>query len=121
MIIALVFLINFIKAQDLYRPPFLFIYSSWILFAIYGILIISRSNPGNDAFHYIHRYTPGSLIKITIVEELKNNDFYFKYTGEIVGINGFKTRGKVLVRISKNEKTDGIHLDEGNFYNSEPF
>jgi len=74
--------------------------------------MMTMSKPENDIFHYSKRYTSGSMVKIRILQELKNNDYYFKYTAEVVGIDTIKTRGKILVRIAKNEKNEGICLDE---------
>jgi len=112
IIIVMVIMISYINSRDSFKPPFLFAFSSALFFVFYGILIISRSNPEKDAFHYVHRYSSGSLIKIRIVEELKNNDYYSKYTCEIVRIDSMKTRGKVLVRIAKNEKNEEIRLGQ---------
>ena len=112
LLIASVFAFTYCKALVSYRPPFLFVFSSGLLFVFYGMLIISRTKPANDTHHFMHRYKSGSLIKIRIVQELKNNDYYFKYTGEIIGVDSIKTRGRVLVRIAKKKKTKGIRLEE---------
>ena len=112
LVMALVFLISYIRSRDSFKPPFLFVFSSGLFFMFYGIFIISRTNPEKDTLHYAHRYASESLIKIRIVEELKNNDYYFKYTGEVVRVDSIKTRGKVLVRIVKNEKNEEILLGE---------
>ncbi len=54
----------------------------------------------------------GSFIQIRLVEELKHNDYYFKYKGEVKGVDQIKTRGNVLIRVKKNEKTGVIPLDQ---------
>lgn len=54
----------------------------------------------------------GSFIQIRLVEELKHNDYYFKYKGEVKGVDQIKTRGNVLIRVKKNQKTGVIPLDQ---------
>ncbi len=115
IIIAAAFLLSYFKALNAYRPPFLFAFCSGLLLAFYGMLIISRTKPSGDRNHYLYRYKSGSLIQISVVEELKHNEYYFKYKGEIQGVDQIKTRGNVLIRITKNEKNRRIQLDESLF------
>lgn len=113
--IAAAFLLSYFKALNAYQPPILFVFFSGLLLVFYGMLIISRTKPEGDRNHYVHRYKSGSLIQISVVEELKHNDYYFKYKGEIQGVDQIKTRGNVLIRIAKNEKNRMIRLDEALF------
>lgn len=78
----------------------------------YGILIVSRTKPDRDKFNYVHHYKSGSLLKIRLVDELKHSDYYFKYKGEIKGVEQVKTRGNVLIRIIRNENSKVMPLDE---------
>jgi competence protein ComEC len=76
------------------------------------MLIVSGTKPDKDKFHYVHHYKSGSQLRIRIIEELKHNDYYFKYKGEIKGVERVKTRGSVLIRIIRNKNSRVRPLDE---------
>ena len=115
ILIAAALLLSYFKALNSYRPPILFVFFSGLLLVFYGMLIMSGTKPERDRNHYVHRYKSGSLIQIRVVEELKHNDYYFKYKGEIQFVDQIKTRGNILIRITKNEKNRMIRLDEALF------
>ncbi len=112
-IVSLAFLLSYFRARKSFRPPILFIFFSAVLMMFYGMLIASKAKPGIDEFHYKHRYRSGSLLRIKIVEELKHNDYYFKYKGEISAVGEMKTSGNILIRFLRNDKNGIIPLDEG--------
>ena len=112
IIIAIAFLFSYFKALNSYRPPVLFVFYTGLLLVFYGMLIVSRTKPHSDKFNYVHHYKSGSMLKIRLEEELKHNDYYFKYKGVIKGVEQVKTRGSVLIRIIRNENSKEMPLDE---------
>ncbi len=112
IIAAAAFFIFSFKAINAYRPPVLFVFFSGLLLMFYGMLIISRTKPEGDKTHYEHLYKSGSLMRIRLVEELKHNDYYFKYKAEVTGVDHINTSGIILIRITKNKKNSIIPLDE---------
>lgn len=114
---ALIFLyialfLSYLKASYSYRAPVLFVLFSGLLMVFYGILISSISNPETDRSHYINHLGNGSTLRIRLIEELKHNDYYFKYLGEIKGVGKHKSGGNILIRVIKNEKSSFIKLNE---------
>lgn len=76
----------------------------------YGMFIITKNKPGRNLMHYTYHYIPGSSIRISLKEELKHTGHYFRFKGEIIGVDKKKTEGDILIRISKDEMNQPLRL-----------
>ncbi len=74
------------------------------------MFIITKNKPHRNAKHYIHHYVTGSSIRISLNEELKHNDHYYKFRGEIIGVDKKETEGEVLIRIAKDRMSRPLRL-----------
>ena len=83
-----------------------------MLIVFLGIAISSRSKPQENKFHFSNHYKSGSLLEIKILEGLKRNDFYDSYLGEIKGVDGLRTNGKILIRVSRKDSLQEIEFDD---------
>ena len=79
---------------------------------LYGILITVLTKPENDPLNYIHCYESGSLLRIKIAEELNHNDYYFKYKGEVFGVDKRRTKGNIMIKIQKNGIDEIMEQDQ---------
>lgn len=120
LFLSVALLLSYFKAVYSYRPPVLFALFSVLLMMFYGVLITSKTRPETDNSHYAHNLRKGSTLRVKLTEELKHNDYYFKYTGEIIGVGRNRTRGNILVRIIKKEKRSLLKLNETLFTYVEP-
>ncbi len=104
--------IAYFQANKSFNPPYLFVILSFLLVASLGISISTRSKPQEIKSHFSNYYKPGALVEIKIIEELKWNKFYQNYTGQILSVDTMKTKGKVMIRISRKDSTCKLGLDE---------
>ena len=100
------------KASQSFKPPYLFVALSFILMTVLGILISNRSSPRKTRTHFSNHYEPGSILEIKILEKLKNNDFYNRYLGEIIGVDQVRSEGEIMIRIANKDSLKPLQLDE---------
>ena len=79
---------------------------------VLGIAISTRSKPQKNRAHFINRYEPRSLLEIRILEKQKNNTFYNRYLGEIIGVDRSRSTGKIMIRIANRYSIPLLNLDE---------
>ena len=76
----------------------------------YGMFIITKNKPARNLMHYTHHYIPGSSVRISLKEELKHTGHYFRFKGEIIGVDKKKTEGDILIRFSKDQLSQPLRL-----------
>ncbi len=79
---------------------------------LYGMFLVSKSKPAKNSRHYLNHYGSGSIIRIILKEEHKPSDYYFKYKGEIIGVDQKRTVGDILIRVAKNRLSKPLSFDE---------
>lgn len=110
MLAALIF--AYLKASKSFKSPDLFVILTFLLMTVLGILISSRASPQKKRKHFSNHYEPGSILEIKILEKLKNNDFYNRYLGEIIGVDQLRSEGEIMIRISNKDSLKQIQFDE---------
>ncbi len=78
-----------------------------------GIFIIANVNPKNSSLHYINQKNKKTqLWHLKIDDVLKPNSYSNRYIAKIMSLNHKRTRGKLLINISKDSTTNTLFIDD---------
>ena len=93
-------LLWFFKNRPLTTPFWSF--ACLLAFAL-GMYGMARTLPENRPLHFAHSDNRQSgPVQVRIVEELRHNDFSYRYLGEVTALDGGPAEGKVLVDIRRD-------------------
>lgn len=92
-----------ILAKESFKPPLVFVFSSWALTVFIGIYLVSMSDPKMDSSHFQHRLSNNSIYGILILREMNSSNFYSKYLAKVISVNCKKSSGFVWLRVHKKK------------------
>jgi competence protein ComEC len=90
----------------------LFVLLTAIFFVLFGMINTERIKPINNKGHYIKKYQKGNTISIKLLEELNHTGYYYRYIGEIQSVEGYRTEGKIMMRLAKKVQLKALHYDD---------
>ena len=68
-----------------------------------GLWTMARTLPENRTLHYAHGENRKTVpVQLRVLEELRHNDFSYRYLGEVTGLGGRPAEGKVLLEIRRD-------------------
>jgi competence protein ComEC len=70
------------------------------------------NNDTNYKNYYQHALEPQSSVVLKIQKVLKPSAYHFKYEATVLQVDPFKTRGKILLNISKDSILNPLKVDE---------
>lgn len=100
-----------IKTSNSFSPPFSFVIISALVFMLLGMINMERIKPIHKKNHYGKMYEKGKTLCIAIKEELKHSEFYHRYIGEIQSVDGRKSEGKMMLRLSRKIHPEPLKYD----------
>lgn len=108
-------LLVFIIPQKIIRTFF-----ALSLFFFVGISAVFFINDTNYKNYYQHVITEDSSVILKVQKVLKPSAYHFKYEAAVLQVDTFKTRGKILLNISKDSILRPLKVDEV-FYTKSAF
>jgi competence protein ComEC len=85
---------------------------SFILFYLIGISVVYFNNDVHYKSYYQNYVGENSIVVLKVDKVLKSGLFNDKYTVSIVQVDSVKTRGKVLLNITKDSLVKPLNVDE---------
>lgn len=85
---------------------------SFVLFLFIGISIVFINNDSNYNNYYLSHLSNNFSAVFKVSKVLKSNEYYNKYEVEVTQIDDLKTRGKILLNISKDSTLEPLKVDE---------
>jgi len=85
---------------------------SFILFYLIGISVVYFNNDVHYKSYYQNYIGENSIVILKVDKVLKSGLFNDKYTVSIVQVDSVKTRGKVLLNITKDSLVKPLNVDE---------
>jgi len=112
-ILSLLGLFYYVNKKN-YQWRLVFQLLSYTLIFLIGNIAISVKKPSNKEAHYSHYISANHTIAFQINKQLKSTSYHNKYFANILQVDGFKTKGKILLNISKDSTNTNIEI--GNTY-----
>lgn len=100
--ISVLFLICLLLLFYLLKKKTLFTISSWFFFILIGIISVYITNSKNQKKHFTRLTKETSSIILKVDEVLKPSNKYTKYRASITQVDSLKSKGAILLNISKN-------------------
>lgn len=72
---------------------------------------MERIKPIHKKSHYGKIYEKGNTLCVSIREELKHSEFYHRYIGEIQNVDGRKSQGRIMLRLSRKIHPEPLKYD----------
>jgi competence protein ComEC len=95
-------IISFYITNKSFKQVYHFSMATYLLFFTIGIASITFKNQLNHKKHYLYFIEKENEILVQIEKQLKSNNYYDKYTGNVSQLNDNKTLGDILINIKKD-------------------
>lgn len=114
MILMVLVTIAFLISKFLYKKSIWFGLISYLCLISFGIIVHHLHQHKNFKNHYSRNISSDKEYTITlkIKERLKPNLYNEKYVGQVLSINNFKVRGKVLFNLQRDSLNKYLKVDE---------
>lgn len=116
-------LLYFLTSKSLHQKPYFGICVLFTSFII-GLFTLLCNNETRNRKHYIHQIVTDkekNIVRLTVLEKLKNTAKNDRYKSEIYQFNGKKSVGKIILNIRKDSLLPAIEIGSrltvtGSFY-----
>ena len=85
---------------------------SFKTFFFLGVFVMFVQTDYNYKNYYANLITPKSYAVLQIEKVLKTNDYNYKYQAKVTQVDSFKTRGNVLLNVSKDSLQQRLEVDD---------
>ncbi len=85
---------------------------SFITFFFLGVFVMFLQTDNNYKNYYTKLIKPESYAILQIEKVLKTNDYNYKYQAKVTQVDSFKTRGNVLLNVSKDSLQQRLEVDD---------
>lgn len=102
-ILLIIFIILYIKGKN-YQKPFFGIVTYLLCFSLGGISLYIHQDINSNTHYSNQKFDNNNIIEGIVLEELKPNEFYYKFIIKVMICNSKKSSGKILVYFSKKNK-----------------
>ena len=85
---------------------------AFILFFFIGISVVFVNNDKNYVNYYKSYLTNDCSVVLKVAKVLKNSSYHHKYKVKVIQVDSLKTRGEILLNISKDSFFTHLNVDE---------
>jgi competence protein ComEC len=90
------------------KRKWIFILISSFTYTLAGVSSLYISNNNNYTTSFTNYIEPNSKLRLELKEELKANSYNYRFIGSVISVNDQKTKGKVLINISKDSSHQNL-------------
>jgi competence protein ComEC len=96
----------------LFKSKIIKTFLAFLIFFFIGVSAVFVNNDANYQSHYKSFITNNSSAILKIDKVLKSTNYHHKYVAEVTQIDSIKTKGKILLNITKDSLLQSLKVDE---------